>query len=93
MFGTPNITEVDGTIPPSSPHKDFALEVSTSSCDRRVQTAETENSFRSRSKPAWPLHEFPHGSIKRKTSAVDTRSRFFSVFGMPNTEKQNQTEG
>jgi hypothetical protein len=25
--------------------------------------------------PARPLHKFPHGSIKQKTSAVDTRSR------------------
>jgi hypothetical protein len=54
MFGMPNITEVDGTIPPSYPHEDFALEVSASSCNRRIQATETENSFRSRSRPARP---------------------------------------
>ncbi|TWD77219.1 hypothetical protein FB547_110181 [Variovorax beijingensis] len=91
MFGMPNIAEVDGTIPPSKPYKDSAPEVSTSSCHRCIQAAETENSIRSQSTSTRPLHEFPHGSIKRKTSAVDTRSRL-SVFGMPNTEKQSQTE-
>ncbi len=58
MFGVPNITEVDGTIPPSWPREDIALEVSTSSCDRHLQATETENSFRSRSKPPRPLHGF-----------------------------------
>ncbi len=35
MFGMPNITEIDGTIPPSWPHKDFALGIPASNSPRR----------------------------------------------------------
>ncbi|WP_418147270.1 hypothetical protein ABL850_11100 [Variovorax paradoxus] len=86
MFGMPNMTEVDGTVPHSEPHEDFSLEVSTSSCDRRVQASETENSFRSQGKPPRPLHRLPHGPIKQKTPLM-LPFEIFSVFGMPNTEK------
>jgi hypothetical protein len=92
MFGMPNIAEVDGTIPPSSPHRDFAPEVSTSSCDRRVRATETENSFRLQSEPTRPLHEFPHGSIKQRTFAVATVRDFLGVQHAEHREIESESD-
>ena len=45
-----------------------------SSCARRVHAGETDIHPVRTASPR-PLHEFPHGAIKQKTSAVETRSR------------------
>ena len=75
---------------PSWPHKDFALEGSTSSCDRCIQATETENSFCSQSEPARPPRKFPHGSIKQKTSAVATVRDFLGVRHAEHRESYGQ---
>ena len=79
MFGVPNITEVDGTIPPSWPHEDFALEVST------VVLRPPPPSYR-KPKIHSARRASPHGrcmnflgSIKGKISAVDSRLGFLGV--------------